>query len=663
MNLMRGARMVRGARRWLLVAVVLVAGVVVLGLWMTPPSWLIEPGKVTLSGLRWAREHLLAAGVVLGIAGLVLPLLLRRLERREAADEQRRARDREVMLKRVRRRWIEGVLEQSLTKEVRIRLGLARRLDTIRQPDRVIRRRYQKNEILPSGISISEVFDQADGGMLILGAPGSGKTMALLELARDLLDHAIVDQAQPMPVVFNLSSWAVQRLPLVEWLVDELHKSYDVPRSIARRWVAAGEVLPLLDGLDEVAKAHDAGCVEAINAFQREHGLVRFVVCSRTADYTALVIQLRVAEAVELQPLTDQQVYDYLKAAGAALAEVQAALEADRILWKFLQSPLILSIVALTYQGRSADELREPDLPAQRLTRLFKAYTERMFEHRPNAARYSPTQMRHWLSWLARSMHARSQSEFHLDRLQPDWLPTSAQRRLAILIPATGVGLTLGLAYGLAYGLPIALACGLVLRLSSGLLRAVIVGLVGGLGFGLVYGLRLGPTYGLASGLVFGLAFGVVGRLVNHEPVEQVHRSWRRLIVGLVGGLLVGLLLGLGFAPVGGLGFGLVNGLGLGLLFGLLFGLVRGLTDERSTPNEGIHRSARHGSVFGLLAGLTMGFTFGLAYRPSFGLAYGLIFWAGIRAAVRWSSLSAAPCFAGLTFLQRLRAVALRSFP
>jgi len=75
---------------------------------------------------------------------------------------------------------------------------------------------------LPNGTSIVEVYDEADGQLLILGEPGSGKTTLLLELTRNLLERAQVSESSPMPVIFNLSSWAKRRLPLVKWLVEEL---------------------------------------------------------------------------------------------------------------------------------------------------------------------------------------------------------------------------------------------------------------------------------------------------------------------------------------------------------------------------------------------------------------------------------------------------------
>jgi hypothetical protein len=56
------------------------------------------------------------------------------VEHRDTADERRRVRDRQVMLNKVRNRWITGVLDQSLANETQIRLGLARRPDTILTP-------------------------------------------------------------------------------------------------------------------------------------------------------------------------------------------------------------------------------------------------------------------------------------------------------------------------------------------------------------------------------------------------------------------------------------------------------------------------------------------------------------------------------------------------
>ncbi|HBE28467.1 MAG TPA: hypothetical protein DDW25_06195, partial [Ktedonobacter sp.] len=45
---------------------------------------------------------------------------------------------------------------------------------------------------------------------LLLGAPGTGKSTALCELAHELLLRAEQDPTHPLPVIVNLSSWATK---------------------------------------------------------------------------------------------------------------------------------------------------------------------------------------------------------------------------------------------------------------------------------------------------------------------------------------------------------------------------------------------------------------------------------------------------------------------
>ena len=108
--------------------------------------------------------------------------------------------------------------------------------------------------------------------------------MLLLELAHLLLHQAEQDETQPLPFVVPLASWANRRLPFQEWLIGQVKGLYEVPLRLSRQWVEAEQVLPLLDGLDEMEEAARAECVAAINTYHREH-LRPLVVCSRTQEY------------------------------------------------------------------------------------------------------------------------------------------------------------------------------------------------------------------------------------------------------------------------------------------------------------------------------------------------------------------------------------------
>jgi hypothetical protein len=274
-------------------------------------------------------------------------LVLRGRTRRVVEQAQR---NRSAMLEKIRTIWISGILQRSLAHETRLLLGLSERPDAVARPlDLLVQRPDQVERPLPAGTRVIDVFDDMGQALLILGAPGSGKTTLLLELTLALLDRATQDAMHPIPVVFPLSTWAERRLSLAEWLVDELNKRYDVPLQLAQEWVQNDQILPLLDGLDEVKQEHRTAYVEVINAFRQSHGLLPLVLCSRTGDYQALAVKLRLQGAIVVQPLTQAQVDAYLIEIGPTGIAVQEAIRQDSSLWVLLETPLMLNIVIVAH--------------------------------------------------------------------------------------------------------------------------------------------------------------------------------------------------------------------------------------------------------------------------------------------------------------------------
>jgi DNA polymerase III delta prime subunit len=512
-------------------------------------------------------------------------------------EQRRELRDRRAMLELVKNTWVRGVLERSLCCEVLIDLGLEERADEVEQRpwDIMVQMPDRPNRTLPPGTKILDVFDEMDCALLILGEPGSGKTTTLLELARDLIARAEEDPTQPIPVVFNLASWA-DRSPktdkarkgkeysLTDWLTYELIDIYKVPQKVARTWVENDELLLLLDGLDEVKPESREACVQAINDFRAGHGFAPLVVCSRIADYEALATKLMLQSAVLLQPLTPRQVDEHLERAGTELAVARQVLRYDTALQELARSPLMLSIMTLAYRGVPTAAIVGEQVGSVEARRehLFDVYVQQMFHRVGRSKRnlYPQAQTKHWLTWLAQKMIEHRQSVFLLEQMQRSWLSTPPQQRR----------------YGVISGLVLGLICGLGLTLALGFA----IGLPSGLALGLVWGLRL-------------------GQFETEEIVGVTRWSWKMAWIGLVGGLLGGALL----VPH----LGLTNGTYVGLILGLVGWVVGGLISTkvrtRTTPDQGIRDAIKNAAAIWLVSILTLGLLGGLC----FGLLDAVVGW------------------------------------
>ncbi|MFF4607866.1 NACHT domain-containing protein [Streptomyces sp. NPDC001339] len=296
------------------------------------PDWLVK--NSTLAWAAFAITTLLCLGVAAWQAWIEP-----QEEEAAAPDDPVPQQHRRLMLQRQWAFWIDGVLSQSLEAVTRLELGLEARSDAVEHPwNVVVYDDPDRPRALPPGTSAIDVFDRSGGSLLVLGMPGSGKTTLLLEMAAELLRRARSDDEQPMPVVFNLSSWGKSESPLDQWLEDELHRRYTVPRKLARQWLREEMILPLLDGLDEVRADRRGDCVKAINDFLGANGPLQIVVCSRVADYDAIGSRLRLNRAVLIQDLTQNQVLNHLAGAGGQLAGLHTAIEHDDQLLSLLSA-------------------------------------------------------------------------------------------------------------------------------------------------------------------------------------------------------------------------------------------------------------------------------------------------------------------------------------
>jgi hypothetical protein len=350
---------------------------------------------------------------------------------------------RSQLLENVRISWIEGLLQRSIHSILRINLPRQSHPQLVANASQSVNPGLD----IPDSPPTPQGAKVTGNSYLILGEPGSGKTMMLLELTRDLIAQAEADVERPIPVVFNLASWKGGRPNLTAWLVEELDAQYGVHKRIGRDLVENERLSLLLDGLDEVPAGHRKACVRAINDFRRTHHSVDLVICSRLREYQEIATELKLwlDAAVVLLPLSTEQIDQCLADGGPKLTALRARLKEDRVLQDLAQTPLMLSIMRLVYEDlpEGADLiLSQHSIQAFR-TALLRAYVRRMFDRsekskdrtgklrgqpeRSTDAPYSRALTMRWLSWLAEQMNRHNHSIFLIERMQPSWLATGRQ--------------------------------------------------------------------------------------------------------------------------------------------------------------------------------------------------------------------------------------------
>jgi hypothetical protein len=284
-----------------------------------------------------------------------------------------------ILAGKVKSYWIDGVLQRK--QELNIHIGLDKLSGVVDDPfgadDSSFVDTSEGSESLGDR-SATDVFSDCGNCLLILGDPGSGKTVLLLQLARDLL--AASDPAHALPVVFNLSSWAATQSAFADWLVSELAAKYLIPKAAAQSWLTDGRILPLLDGLDEVAAPARPACVDAINTWipSAQAGMA---VCCRFKEYNELPAKLCMNAAIRLQPLTRDQVFAFVGAA-TNLAALRAMLEGDSELLELARTPLMLAVMVRAFQGLDPASVvaTPPEGLAARRTKVMAAFTSREFQ-------------------------------------------------------------------------------------------------------------------------------------------------------------------------------------------------------------------------------------------------------------------------------------------
>ena len=163
------------------------------------------------------------------------------------------------------------------------------------------------------------------GRLVVLGEPGAGKTMLMVRLVLDLLARRA--SGGPVPILAPVPSWNPAAQDLRGWLAAQLLIDHPALAGVRRAGIteptqaaallAAGLILPVLDGLDEIPEQVRGPAISRINDALRSGQ--RLMVTCRTQQYRdavrpqgGLEVTLRAAAAVQLRPLDADAVRGYL---------------------------------------------------------------------------------------------------------------------------------------------------------------------------------------------------------------------------------------------------------------------------------------------------------------------------------------------------------------
>jgi len=444
--------------------------------------------------------------------------------------------------------------------------------------------------------------------LVVLGDPGSGKTVLALELQIRLLETRRDNPDSPIPVLINAATYDT-RQGWEDWLAEHLALRFGVPANATRRLIRDGRILPIVDGVDEmdpIDKQERAQLlVAALNESMRAREKGPLAVTCRYDEYQALARGITRATHVEMVPLAGNEAAVYLREQFFTRDEerrwepILTELEAnpDGPLAGQLATPwrLTLALAAFRETGEPSALLPSAGLELDEYAQgidnlLFGHYVPAAVRLHAHGKRYHyrPDQVSRWLVVMADSLtrqYRRGGSATDIV-LYPWWKPTGSK---AIRTTRIAMAITPGLAWlivgavtrsprlellgagsyvlaGLATVAPVHSdweAQRVVTRYSLG---SIIVGFAVGAAALMWLWLKLGAGalplavgFGLALGLMTELNYSPSAPTLEHDPTDGVTSGFterfrlpaktrrRRTEIGVYGfyGLAAGLTFGL----------------------------------------------------------------------------------------------------------------------
>jgi hypothetical protein len=235
--------------------------------------------------------------------------------------------------------------------------------------------------------TLAGAFEQCERRLLLLGAPGSGKTTAAMAFARDAVARRLENPSAPLPVIAPIVTWDKSRRPEMATWIGEIVPSLT---DRIRDTLSNGEALLILDGLDELGDRVPKPRPDDVDPDPRSLFLRiipdrnQLLLTSRLAEYGQIRRKAPLNGAVTLRALEDDQIDAYLSGS----PKLRTALDAQPDLRNALRIPLLLSLFAVAFSEKDVDAVTDLSVGAVR-DAIFDLFIQRRYEHekrKPNAS-------------------------------------------------------------------------------------------------------------------------------------------------------------------------------------------------------------------------------------------------------------------------------------
>lgn len=208
-------------------------------------------------------------------------------------------------------------LQKKMDSEINFQLELILEYTKIGTTEEILRDLYVENYETKTSEGFNELFWEFETQlkrMLILGEPGSGKTVLLLQFARRLVEKARINFDYPIPIILNLATWRKEYDSFNAWLEDNLVYAageYGASKKYAKELVTKHKLLLLLDGLDEIPENDRDSCLEKLSEYVKvnenskadiaDHPQI--IICSRRNEYLQMTKKAQVKATLYIAPL------------------------------------------------------------------------------------------------------------------------------------------------------------------------------------------------------------------------------------------------------------------------------------------------------------------------------------------------------------------------